>query len=110
MQLHERNSFVKKREDGKVEPKKFNHKEYLELLESRVPLDKLYDIEASCHHTEGTDFCGLLVRIVDKKVLKINNGKPWLVQVWRRGGQLVFEKALKERIKNWNITQDKFLF
>lgn len=61
------------------ELKALDYKSYMDLLEFRVPLQKLYKIIASCHHTEGTDFCGLLVQVMDNKIIKKNNGKEWLV-------------------------------
>ena len=57
----------------------YDCKSYLEQVEFRVPLNQLYQIHASCHHTEGSEFCGLLVRIIDKKTLEVNGGKKWLV-------------------------------
>lgn len=64
----------------------------------------LYEIVASCHHTDGADYCCILVKIIDEKVLELNRKRPYLLQVWKRGGQLIFEKSLKKPICNWNIT------
>ena len=55
-------------------------------------------------------FCGTLVRIVDPQILEHNQGLPFLLQVWKRGGQLIFEKPLKRPVCNWNVIENKFLF
>ena len=83
---------------------------YQEKIEFLIPLNKLYELVASCQHVEGSDYCGALVRIVDDKVLKINEGKRYLLQVWQKGGKLIFEKSLKKPCVNWNITSDTFIF
>ena len=84
--------------------------DYMKKVEFKVPLNQLYEVEASCYDTEGADYCGLLVRIVDKTILSMNADLPYLLQVWQYGGKLVFEKPLAKPVENWNITQDKFLF
>ena len=83
---------------------------YQENVEFLVPLNKLYELVASCQHVEGSDYCGALVRIVDKKVLEINKGNRYLLQVWQKGGKLIFEKSLLTPCVNWNITSDTFIF
>ena len=79
-------------------------------MEFEVPLNQLYEIVAGCFHTEGSNFCGVLVRIRDRKTLMLNDGKPYLLQIWKRGGTMVFEKSLNRPICNWNVTTDKFIF
>ena len=75
-----------------------------------MQLNELYQIVAGCFHTEGSDFCGVLVRIVDDNILALNNGRRYLLQIWKRGGLMLFEKALSTQICNWNVTRDKFIF
>ena len=75
-----------------------------------VPLDKLYKVIASCQYTENSDFCPVLVKIVDKQILEHNQGLPYLLQVWTNRGQMVFERSLMQPISNWNISHDKFCF
>ena len=83
---------------------------YQENVEFLVPLRKLYELLATCQHVEGSDYCGVLVRIIDSKVLEINKDRPYLLQVWQKGGRLIFEKPLKKPCVNWNITSDTFIF
>ena len=75
-----------------------------------MPLNQLYEIVAGCFHTEGSEFSAVLVRIADEKILQINQGKPYLLQLWKRGGVMVFEKPLRKPVCNWNVTKDKFIF
>ena len=83
--MHDENNLVK------LLPKVETAKDYLERVEFKIPLQKLYEVVASCHHVEGSDYCGLLLRIKDEKILEINreeNGEelPYLLQIWKQGG------------------------
>lgn len=71
-----------------------NTKEYQQKVEFQIPLHELYDLQAACLHTYGSDYCGALVRIVDEKIINLNQGMPFLLQIWQRGGTLIFEKPL----------------
>ena len=51
----------------------------MKKVEFKVPLDQLYEIIAGCYDNEGAEYCGLLVRIVDKTILSFNSGKPYLL-------------------------------
>ena len=75
-----------------------------------VPLDKLYEVMASCQFSENSDFCPVLLKIKDEKVLLKNDFKPYLVQVWTKNGVMVFERSMEKPISNWNISHDKFIF
>ena len=48
--------------------------------------------------------------MIDDKIADLNNGLKFVLQVWKLGGQMVFEKSLLKPVCNWNITQDKFMF
>ena len=75
-----------------------------------MPLEELYEIIAGCNDTEGANFCGVLVKVVDENIKNFNGGMDFLLQVWKLGGTLVFEKALEKEPCYWNMTSDKFLF
>ena len=51
----------------------------MKMVMYSVPLNKLYRIMASCQFNEGADFCPVLVEIVDKTIIKINNGTRYLL-------------------------------
>ena len=51
-----------------------------------------------------------MVRIVDEQILKQNNGKPFLLQVWSKLGNMVFERPMMEPCTNWNSSDNIFLF
>ena len=59
-----------------------------------VPLNQLYEVVASCNYDEKSNFCPVLIRIVDEKIKSFNPGKHYLVQVWTREGQIIFERAM----------------
>ena len=45
----------------------------------KVPLNKLYKLVASCYYNEFGNFCPVLVKIVDDKVLEENRGMEFLL-------------------------------
>ena len=85
-------------------------KDFMKGVMYQVPLNRLYKVLASCNYNEAGNFCPVLVEIIDQKILMINKGMPFLLQVWNRFGTMVFEKPLKKPIVNWNISDDKFIF
>ena len=67
----------------------------MKMVSYSVPLNKLYRIMASCQFIEGSDFCPVLVEIKDKTIIQINNGATFLLQVWTKKGDMVFERPLQ---------------
>lgn len=84
----------------------------MEAVKYIVPLCELYKVLASCNFSEANDFCPVLLEIIDKDVLKFqkNKDQKYLLQVWSKNGDLVFEKALEAPVVNWNISGDFFVF
>lgn len=54
-----------------------SRKKYQGLAEFKLPLNDLYELEAACLNTEGIDavFCATLLRIKDRKIIRIVNEK-----------------------------------
>ena len=75
-----------------------------------VPLSKLYTVIASCQFTEDSLYCPVLVRINDEKTLRQNRDRAYLLQVWSKRGELLFERSLEHQISNWNISGNNLLF
>ena len=75
-----------------------------------VPLSKLYRVVASCQYNENGEFCPVLVEIVDEKILMMNDMRKYLLQVWDKRGDMIFEKSLRQPVCNWNISRNKFIF
>ena len=69
-------------------------KELLSKMEFIVPLKNIYRVIASCNYNVMNSYCPVLVKIKDPHVLAKNGGKPYLLQVWDREGQMLFERAL----------------
>lgn len=96
---------------NKLKHKQFKTaKDFMKGVMYNVPLNRLYKVLASCNYNEAGRFCPVIVEIIDQKILMINKGMPFLLQVWNRYGTMVFEKPLKKPITNWNISDDKFIF
>lgn len=86
-------------------------KEMLNSVMYKVPLDKLYRVVASCNYNSMNYYCPVLVEVMDKEALKIHGeDKPFLLQVWNLKGEMVFERALKQPVANWNIANDVLMF
>ena len=47
---------------------------------------------------------------MDPEVLRLNGNKEYLLQVWTRKGEMIFEKPLAKPVHNWNISDNKFTF
>ena len=54
-------------------------KDFMNKVQYRVPLKKLYKVVASCQYNEKGDFCPVLVEIKDKTILENNNGCRFLL-------------------------------
>ena len=76
----------------------------------QVPLNSLYKVLASCMYEEDGNFCPVLVKIIDPTILKENKNKPYLLQVWTRSGDMVYEKALDKPVANWNISEKMLVY
>ena len=85
-------------------------KDFMRNVMYSVPLNKLYKVVASCNYNEKADFCPVLLEVKDKSILQHNHRCPFLLQVWTRKGEMVFERALKQPCCNWNIAGDKFMY
>ena len=85
-------------------------RDYTDKLTYNIPLSELYKVCASCHDTERQDFCAVLIQIVDDRIFEINGKKRYLLQIWSKKGDMVFERSLLKPVCNWAIDKDKFLF
>ena len=85
-------------------------KDFLNRAEFSVPLDKLYKVLASCNFNENNFYCPVLLQVVNSKIKEHAPDKDYLLQVWTKEGEMVFERALKYPVFNWNVTHDKLMF
>ena len=49
---------------------------------------------ASCNYMEGADFCPVLVKVKNEDIKKKSDNKEFLLQVWTKYGDMIFEKPL----------------
>ena len=82
----------------------------MDKIAYHVPLDKLYEIIASCLFEEGVKFCPVLIKINDEEIKQQSGGKTFLLQVWTETGEMVFERPMETPLTNWNIAEDKLIF
>ena len=102
MEAHEKNS---------LENNQFRStKEFMQGVRYTIPLNELYEVQASCTYDEDANYCPVLVKIIDATILVNNSNKPYLLQVWTKHGDMVFERSLMKPPCNWNVSNDKFLF
>ena len=98
--------------DNRLEHNQFTtSKEMLNALKFSVPLDKLYKVVASCNYNQANLYCPVIVEVIDS-VAKERYGanKPYLLQLWNKKGEMVFERPLEQPVANWNIANDVFMF
>ena len=85
-------------------------KEYLEKVRFRVEVSELYKVIDSCVYDPNNVFCPVLVEIMNDEIIKENDGKKYLLQVWSNQGEMIYERQMDSPVTNWNISTDKFLF
>ena len=52
----------------------------------------------------------MLVKIIDETILDRMTRKAYLLQVWNKLGEMVFERSLNQPVANWNISGDIFMY
>ena len=96
--------------DNQLEDNQFKSaKDYMNKVMYQVPLNKLYEVMHSCQYNEKGAYCPVQLRVVNEAI-KEQIGKEFLLQVWNKRGQMLFEKQLDHPIANWNISQEWFVF
>ena len=76
------------------------------MTEIRIELQDLYEIETAELDSANSKFCAVHVRVKDDKIKEINNGMPYLLQIWQVGGIMLFEKPLKKPVVDWRMNMD----
>ena len=83
--------------------------DYINKIKYDVPLDNLYKIIDSCNYAEGNKYCPVILA-VGKDIKPQQRLTDYLLQVWDRQGQMLYERQLHRKLKNWGIFGDIFLF
>ena len=80
-------------------------------IKDTIRLDNLYKVVASCNYNHVSLYCAVLIEIKDVKAKKRNGvEKPYLLQVWNKKGMMLFERALRQPVANWNMANDVLMF
>jgi hypothetical protein len=53
--------------------------EFMNKVRYQVPLNELYEVQASCNYDEDGSFCPVLVKIIDETILRNNKMLPYLL-------------------------------
>ena len=96
IQKHERNMLENQQSS--------DPKEFMAKVKTEINLSQLYKVLASPQFRDTADFCPILVQIIDEEIIKNNDNKEYLVQVWDRKGQMIYERALRKPCSNWGIS------
>ena len=83
----------------------------LNSIKTTILLSELYRVMASCTYNHVSLYCAVLIEIKDE-IAKKRNGveKPYLLQVWNKKGTMLFERALRQPVANWNMANDFLMF
>ena len=101
----------KKLDENLLEKNQFKaSKEMMRNIEFNVPIDELYKVVASCNYNINNFYCPVLVKIIDETILDRMTRKAYLLQVWNKLGEMVFERSLNQPVANWNISGDIFMY
>ena len=67
-------------EDNSLENCQFRStSEFMNKVRYQVPLNELYEVQASCNYDEDGSFCPVLVKIIDETILRNNKMLPYLL-------------------------------
>ena len=81
------------------------HREYREDVSLVVPLDEVMKIEKHCFDNNNFSICPILIKIQSPDVKEIYGDKNYLLQIWKKNGERIYQKALKKPVRVWNISQ-----
>lgn len=71
---------------------------YMSEIETRVPLSDLYEIESTACYSENNKLCPVILKVKDKKLQTLMDAK-YLVQVWNRHKEMLYEVRLNEQVR-----------
>ena len=71
-----------------------NSVEFKDQIKYELPLDDIYEVKCSCLYDDAEKYCPVIVKIKDESLIKMNGKLPFLLQIWNRKGELIFERSL----------------
>ena len=74
-----------------------------------IDTSQLYVLEKSCMQNQANPFCPVLLRITNETLAKRYGGQ-YLIQVWNRQKELIFQRVRTQPITSWNLTGKYFVF
>eukprot|EP00347_Sterkiella_histriomuscorum_P004764 403359199 len=84
--------------------------EYFKDITYSVDLTKLYKVLGSCSYSDDMQYCPVLLEIGEERIRQSFNNCPYLIQVWDQKQNKIFELPLHQKIKQWQICYNYFLF
>lgn len=79
----------------------------------------LYEIVDSCNYNTTEEFCPIILKLGKDLKTKVYNQdvaqsvfniKDYLLQVWSKTGQLIYERPMDKPVSAWNVHRDKIVF
>ncbi|CDW75601.1 wd-40 repeat protein [Stylonychia lemnae] len=91
-------------------PQNFTCDNYFEDVSNEVPLTELYKIVDTCYANDNGQFITILLSVENEHLRVGYEGCKYVLQVWNKLKQRVYQQPLKERLKSWNSNNKYVIF
>lgn len=92
-----------------LHPKKQTAESFLKDISYQIDLDNLYELKRTSFYHSRMQYVAVVLQIQDKMLRTIFKGR-YLLQVWKKGGQKVFQKILNSEIEHWVCYNDTLIY
>ena len=75
----------------------------------KVPLNELYAVRSTCCSNELNLYCPIVLEITNTELQKLYNG-TFLIQIWNKQGELLFERTRNTTLKCMSQVGNFFVF
>ena len=92
-----------------LHPKKQTAETFLKDISYQIDLGSLYELKKTSFYHTRMEYVAVVLQIQDKMLRSIFKGH-FLLQVWKKGGEKVFQKILNSEIEHWACYDDTLIF
>eukprot|EP00347_Sterkiella_histriomuscorum_P022786 403337167 len=83
-----------------------NPDDYMKECTEKIPLEDIYKFVTTCYQNELMQFMPVLFEIVAPRVITRFKENKYLIQVWNKSKKKVYEEAIPELFKYWNVCSE----
>jgi len=92
--------------------KEGNATDFLNAVKKDIPLTELYTVVKTCSTNEKNNLVAVLKQIGDKLAREAFIGFKYLLEIWNRKGELIYQRQLKHQVRSWSLSsfQNTFIY